>query len=948
MRIIAFHINGFGVLADVGIENLSDGLNVILGDNGAGKSTLLEFFRAVLFGFRERRSRELPRYEPLRGGSHGGRLVVVTNDGLRFRLHRTEGSRVTGQESIVSLTDDKPAPDLVDLLGGATRDVFENIFAFSLAELQTVSSLENADVQARLYAAAAGTGAQTVPDARKRLEEDAKRLYSERGRSELGEVLQKLEVLTARRRDLGDRTADYVRLQKQREQLVAELERMERDEREAESDLTRKSMWLSAWPDWQELRGLETELEAIGEVAPLPERAEERLEAALRLVEERQAAVKGAAAALDSARSQVEQVLSRLGDGWTEDRVKALDTGDTTAATIAEFGRELDAASEAVTRAQEAVRHAEQAAAEAADARVALEAEERTRWPEPPRTLDSIQEDLEVVREARNEASRLVEERGKRSDLEGRRHAAEGDVRRLREAPEPIAPPARIPLFVAIGALACASVVFRISLPAALAAFAVFIIAAAVAIRGQRRAKALVRAQRAEEIREAEGRVKDLDDKIAAADESIGKRQASLNEIGARYGVSVVSSPSDLDGVEKRLQAERDSASEYAAFGQRLHEARRAEAEAADRCDEARTELNRHMQSQDTVRHRWSAWLEEIGLPPTVAPSAAAELVERIRGAQSLLETRELRASELEEAKQRLEEAGAHVELLVAEAGDADVEAFRRHAQRYRERERLLRLMRETEGRLVTRAGSPEDWPAVRRILESTTRDSLQAQAEEAKRRLDGLRQSREAAANERGALEEKLRRLETSEEQESIAAEMASCRAAMEDILRRWAVRRLCLFILDEARQRFEREHQPAVVRRASDYLAKITGGQYTRLVRQFETGVLLAETATGEQKERTAWNRGLLEQIYLCLRLGFIEDYATKAEPLPLIMDDVFANFDPDHARRAAEAIAAFARQYQVLYMTCHPDTVRYLQEADPGGAFYRLDNYRLEPLA
>lgn len=188
---------------------------------------------------------------------------------------------------------------------------------------------------------------------------------------------------------------------------------------------------------------------------------------------------------------------------------------------------------------------------------------------------------------------------------------------------------------------------------------------------------------------------------------------------------------------------------------------------------------------------------------------------------------------------------------------------------------------------------------------------------------------------------------METSEEQEAIAMRLAELRAQAQEILQRWAVLNVCMNLLDEARQRFELEHQPAVVRRASEYLCSITGGRYVCLIRQLDRDVLLAETDAGELKERPAWNRGLLEQIYLSLRLGFIEDYSGNAEPLPVIMDDVFANFDPNHARRAAETLAAFAHEHQVLYLTCHPETVEFLRNADSTAACYRLDQYRLEPL-
>jgi len=50
MRMVEFHIEGFGRFADLSFADIPPGLTVIRGDNEAGKSTLLAFLRAVLFG----------------------------------------------------------------------------------------------------------------------------------------------------------------------------------------------------------------------------------------------------------------------------------------------------------------------------------------------------------------------------------------------------------------------------------------------------------------------------------------------------------------------------------------------------------------------------------------------------------------------------------------------------------------------------------------------------------------------------------------------------------------------------------------------------------------------------------------------------------------------------------------------------------------------------------
>ena len=87
MRISGFHVDGFGALADFGIDDLSPGLVVVTGPNEAGKSTLLDFFTTMLFGFPARRDN--PRFRaPVRGGRHGGQLTLAEDDARPRRGER--------------------------------------------------------------------------------------------------------------------------------------------------------------------------------------------------------------------------------------------------------------------------------------------------------------------------------------------------------------------------------------------------------------------------------------------------------------------------------------------------------------------------------------------------------------------------------------------------------------------------------------------------------------------------------------------------------------------------------------------------------------------------------------------------------------------------------------------------------------------------------------------
>ena len=161
MRIEGFHLGGFGLLHDLEVADLPPGVTVVLGPNEAGKSTLHAFLVRTLFGHpRANDARGRHRYEPLRGGRHGGVVHVRDDDGGRWSIHRyTTGTpvlrvvRPTGEEST--------RPDaLAPLLGhGMDADRFEQVFAVDLDSLAGLGALgDGALDELLLDAATVGAG----------------------------------------------------------------------------------------------------------------------------------------------------------------------------------------------------------------------------------------------------------------------------------------------------------------------------------------------------------------------------------------------------------------------------------------------------------------------------------------------------------------------------------------------------------------------------------------------------------------------------------------------------------------------------------------------------------------------------------------------------------------------------------------------------------------------
>jgi uncharacterized protein YhaN len=127
----------------------------------------------------------------------------------------------------------------------------------------------------------------------------------------------------------------------------------------------------------------------------------------------------------------------------------------------------------------------------------------------------------------------------------------------------------------------------------------------------------------------------------------------------------------------------------------------------------------------------------------------------------------------------------------------------------------------------------------------------------------------------------------------------------------------------------RYQRERQPAVIRRAAELFTQITDGRYRRLkVRDRD---IVAIDRAEREIPAGGLSRGTVEQLYLCMRFALAESFSTTAA-LPLLLDDVTVNADGERHPRLAQVIAEVAKHHQVLVFTGHPTTVAQLQAHAP----------------
>jgi uncharacterized protein YhaN len=129
--------------------------------------------------------------------------------------------------------------------------------------------------------------------------------------------------------------------------------------------------------------------------------------------------------------------------------------------------------------------------------------------------------------------------------------------------------------------------------------------------------------------------------------------------------------------------------------------------------------------------------------------------------------------------------------------------------------------------------------------------------------------------------------------------------------LLLRWAI------------DRYRREKQAPILKRAGQLFATLTGNSFSTLRVDFDeqdrarlTGVRPDGAAVGIH----GMSNGTADQLYLALRIASVEDYLDRADPLPFVADDLFINFDDERATAGLKVLGQLATRTQVLFFTHH----------------------------
>ncbi len=180
--------------------------------------------------------------------------------------------------------------------------------------------------------------------------------------------------------------------------------------------------------------------------------------------------------------------------------------------------------------------------------------------------------------------------------------------------------------------------------------------------------------------------------------------------------------------------------------------------------------------------------------------------------------------------------------------------------------------------------------------------------------------------AEQRGEINHQLGMLADDRRLGKLQLELGIVEQRLDDALLRWQTVATTEHLLHSIKDEYERERQPVVLQEASEYLLRMTEGQYRRVWTPLGEDTLRVEDRDGNNLPIEVLSRGTREQLFLSLRMAMISLFARQGKQLPIVLDDVLVNFDTRRAEAAAQAFVDFAAAgHQLLIFTCHEHIAR-----------------------
>lgn len=879
MIIKDIYVDGFGVFKDFSLSDLKKGINVIRGDNESGKSTLLKFLRFTLFGYP--RSVD-ERMSPLNGGNHGGRICAQLSDETEVVFARDGGKAGGDFYAQVNGNTTRDAKEWSRLLGGASGDLFENIYAISIDELQDIDSLTKSGVEDKIFSLGLGIGNSSIKRVQDDIQKNADAIWTQRGSTkEIHEIVGRLRNQKESLRQIQDDLPKYLDLKKSIAAFDDDILRHDSKVLELANEERDLENYLKCYDNCKSISDINTSLSEL----PPPQKYDPSVVDTLRNLElekkrlEKEIDVLVTGTDLEPGISELENQLEHF--QINTELLNQVQSVEFLERNLEKYKQDLSESAESLEKTL--------GLKNSIDSKLSRIG---VNWNREMVTnfADLVQAGIQINTFAR-----------KLNELDMTRVRIEGELSATRSKTNVSIQNVLAVLVVLVFTVA-SMFLFYISLPVWGAILLIVGFLAAIGL------KFLIRDGASETH---SGDLTDVLEKQGALQRNYRayvEEQLSLDE-----------SP-EPDLVIEKLnlidQTKRDI-SEFQALESKQANDRQPFIAEFEKCARALIEISRLANSDGPTETYATQILEEFS---SSQKNASEQKALQLQLAKS--------KAKLERTETNLESKQSEIDDLVSTTGAEDLEDFFSRNEINDEVLELIRLKDQAEAAVAQVVGEGRVGE-ITGYFEHRSKTEVETELETVRNKKTMRENEWGAKHTEKGEALNQIKLIEGETTHAQLMTEIETEKEKLVGAYQEWIANKIAAEILQCVKRRYETEKQPEVLKRSSSHFREITAAKYESVNANLDNREIEIIDGKAMPKKITQLSRGTKEQLLISLRLGFIEEYELEAEPLPLIVDDILVHFDRKRARAAARVFHQFAQDRQVLIFTCHDSTLEYFED-------------------
>jgi uncharacterized protein YhaN len=187
----------------------------------------------------------------------------------------------------------------------------------------------------------------------------------------------------------------------------------------------------------------------------------------------------------------------------------------------------------------------------------------------------------------------------------------------------------------------------------------------------------------------------------------------------------------------------------------------------------------------------------------------------------------------------------------------------------------------------------------------------------------------------DKSAAEKALADAETGSGAELAYQQMKGAEAELDGAAREYLTLKLSASMLNRVVDEHRTAQSAPLLQSAGALFRSLTSGAFTHIDQEFDPDdddrpQLVGVRDTGKTVCVDGMSEGQRDQLYLALRLAYLDDYTRKSEPVPFIGDDIFTTFDEQSTHAGLLALADIGTHLQPILFTHHRFVVELAREA------------------